>query len=91
MWLLVVLVGFSVRADLLGVTSLVRELGLQSLCYDRILDFFHTPALDLARLTRIWAASVLKMHPGLLRYNGRVVLVGDGIKIAKSGKKMPAV
>lgn len=91
MWLLVVLVGFSVREDLLGVTSLVRALGLQSLCYDRILDFFHTPALDLARLTRIWAASVLKMHPGLLRYNGRVVLVGDGIKIAKSGKKMPAV
>lgn len=91
MWLLVVLVGFSVREDLLGVTSLVRALGLQPFCYDRILDFFHTPALDLARLTRIWAASVIKMHPGLLRYNGRVVLVGDGIKVAKSGKKMPAV
>jgi len=91
MWLLVVLMGFSVREDLLGVTSLVRTLGLQPLCYDRILDFFHSPALDLARLTRVWTASVLKLHPGLLRYNGRVVLVGDGIKVAKSGKKMPAV
>ena len=91
MWLLVVLMGFSVREDLLGVTSLVRSLGLQPLCYDRILDFFHSPALDLARLTRVWTASVLKLHPGLLRYNGRVVLVGDGIKVAKSGKKMPAV
>jgi hypothetical protein len=91
MWLLLVLVGFSVREDLLGVTSVVRSLGLQPLCYDRILDFFHSTALDLARLTRIWTATVLKMHPGLLRCNGRVVLVGDGIKVAKSGKKMPAV
>ncbi len=91
MWLLVVLMGFSVREDLLGVTSFVRALGLQPFCYDRILDFLHSPALDLARLRRIWTALALKMHPGLLRYNGRVVLVGDGIKVAKSGKKMPAV
>jgi hypothetical protein len=91
MWMLVVLAGFSVREDLLGVTSVVRALGLLPLCYDRILDFFHSPALDLGRLTRTWAALVLNMHPGLLRCHGRVVLVGDGIKIAKSGKKMPAV
>jgi hypothetical protein len=91
MWLLAVLMGFSVRQDLLGATSLVRALGLQPICYGRILDFFHTSALDLGRLTRIWAALVLKLHPGLLRCNGRVVLAGDGIKVAKSGKKMPAI
>lgn len=91
LWLMVVLMGFTVREDLLGVTSVVRALGLQPCCYGRMLDFFHTEALDLARLTRIWAATVLKMHPGLLRYNGRIVLVGDGTKVAKSGRKMPAV
>lgn len=91
MWLLAVLMGFCVRDELLGVTSLVRALGLEPMCYDRILDFFHTSALDLTRLTRTWTALVLKKHPGLLKYNGRVVLVGDGIKVAKSGKKMPAV
>lgn len=91
MWMLVVLAGFSVRGDLLGVTSFVRALGLQAVCYDRILDFFHSAALDLGCLTRTWAASVLKAHPGLLRFNGRLVLAADGINVPKSGKKMPAV
>jgi hypothetical protein len=32
----------AVRTDMLGVTSIVRALGLVPVCYDRILDFFHT-------------------------------------------------
>jgi hypothetical protein len=91
MWMLAVLVGFCVRGDLLGVTSIVRALGLQTACYDRILDFFHSSAVNLGLLTRTWTALVLKMHPALLRFNDRLVLVTDGIKVAKSGKKMPAV
>lgn len=91
MWMLAVLVGFCVRADLLGVTSFVRALGLQTACYDRILDFFHSSALNLGMLTRTWTALVLKTHPTLLRFNDRLVLVTDGIKVPKSGKKMPAV
>jgi len=91
LWMMTVLAGFSVREDLLGVTSIVRALGLEAACYDRILDFFHSSALRLDVLTRTWANLVMKMHPGLLRFNGRIVLVGDGIKVAKSGKKMPAV
>src|SRR5213078_4672895 len=33
----------------------------------------------------------LPPRPGILRVNGRPVLVGDGIKVAKAGRKMPAV
>lgn len=91
MWMLVVLIGFSVRQDLLGVTSFIRCLGLYEACYERILDFLHSNALNVAKLTRIWTALVLSGHPGLLRCNGRVVLVGDGIKVGKSGRRMPAV
>jgi len=91
LWMAVILIGFSVREDLWGVTSVVRALGLQPVCYDRLLDFFHSPALDLHTLTRLWASLVINLHPGLLRCNGRLVLVGDGIKVAKAGKKMPAV
>jgi hypothetical protein len=87
----VALAGMTVRADLLGVTSLVRALGLTPACYDRLLDFFHSPALDLDQLTRVWRHLVFKHHPGILRVGGRPVLVGDGIKVAKAGKKMPAV
>jgi hypothetical protein len=91
LWMAVALVGFSVRQDLWGVTSFVRALGLQAVCYDRILDFFHSPALNLEALTRLWAALVMNLHPGLVRCNGRPVLVADGIKIGKAGKKMPGV
>lgn len=91
LWMCVVLAGFSVRQDLWGVTSMVRGLGLTAPCYDRLLDFFHSPALNVQTLTRLWTALLVKNHPGLLRFNGKLVLPGDGIKVGKAGKKMPAV
>lgn len=91
LWMALCLAGMTVRTELLGVTSIVRALGLEPACYDRLLDFFHSPALDLNKLTRAWLALVFRIHPGILRVNGRVVLVGDGLKVAKAGRKMPGV
>jgi len=88
--MVVFLMGMTVRTDLLGVTSVVRALGLLPACYDRILDFLHSPALCLDTLTRLWRGLVFR-QPGILRVDGRPVLVGDGIKVARSGKKMPGV
>jgi hypothetical protein len=87
----VCLAGMTTRKDLMGVTSIVRALGLVPACYDRLLDFFHSPALDLNKLTRLWCGLVFRVHPGILRVNGRTVLIGDGIKVAKAGRKMPGV
>jgi len=50
LWLLAALAGICARHDLWGVTSIVRTLGLAARCYDRLLDFFHSPALDVACL-----------------------------------------
>lgn len=91
MWLLVAIIGFSIRDDLLGVSSFIRCIGLQGFCYDRLLDFFHTPALCVAEMARVWTSSVLECHPGIVRHDKRPILVCDGIKIGKSGKKMPGV
>ena len=91
LWMAVCLAGMTTRQDLMGVTSLVRVLGLVPACYDRLLDFFHSPALDLNKLTRAWRDLVFRVHPGILRVDGKPVLVGDGIKIAKAGRKMPGV
>jgi len=85
------LAGIATRKDLLGVTSIVRTLGLTPACYDRLLDFFHSPALDLNQLTRACCALVFRLDPGTLRVNDRPVLVGDGIQVAKAGRKMPGV
>ena len=91
LWMSLCLAGMTVRKDLLGVTSIVRALGLEPACYDRLLDFFHSSALDLTKLTCVWCALVFRLDPGILRVNGRPVLVGDGIKVAKAGRKMPGV
>lgn len=90
LWLGVVLAGFTIRVDLLGVTSIIRALGLIECSYDRLLDFIHSKALSIQKLTQAWINIALKYLP-LLKRNGRVILVGDSIKIPKSGKKMPAV
>ena len=40
MWFVVVLAGMSIRKDLLGVTSIVRVLGLNENCYHSSFKFF---------------------------------------------------
>src|SRR5512141_2289856 len=76
LWMALCLAGMTTRKDLLGVTSIVRALGLEPACYDRLLDFFHSPALDLTKLTCAWCALVFRLDPGIFRVNGRPVLVG---------------
>jgi len=41
LWFAVALAATCVHSDLLGVSSMVRALGLQERCYDRLLDCFH--------------------------------------------------
>lgn len=91
LWLAVALAGMSIRSEGRGITSIVRALGLRVISYDRLLDFFHSPALSIDKLTLAWLTIVLRCGTLLLDVNGRRLLVLDGIKTAKSGKKMPGV
>ena len=61
LWLLVVLAALCLRPDLAGVTSLVRSLGLSDASYYCLLHFFHSPALNLDRLTQLWRRSLLHL------------------------------
>ncbi len=90
LWFLLVLVAFAVRNDLLGVTSFVRAIGLSKECYDRLLHFFHSDAVKIDHLTELWFAIVIKHFP-VYSANDRPVLLLDGIKNAKEGRKMPGV
>jgi hypothetical protein len=47
--------------------------------------------MDVKTLTQLWAAQILMRHPHLVRFNGKPILCGDGIKVPKAGKKMPGV
>ena len=91
LWFATAVAGLTVRTELLGVTSIVRALGLHERFYGNLLDHFHGSGVPLDAMSALWAQVVLRLFPDPIRVNGRLVLVGDGIKVPKSGKKMPAV
>ena len=91
-WLVIVLIGFTIKFDSLGVTSLARGAGIASPYYTSMLNFFNSTAIDLEILQSIWIQIVFsKFNSSIIRINGRCIIAGDGIKIGKEGKKMPGV
>lgn len=89
-WMVVVLIGLSIRADLAGVTSFVRALGLAPGCYPRVLHLFHSRAIKLDRLTELWVRWCRRTLP-LVTVGSHLVCIADAVKIPKEGRKMPAV
>jgi hypothetical protein len=89
-WMCLVLVGFCSRVDLLGVTSFVRSCYLRPEKYRRLLHLFHSPALKLDKLSELWTKLTLKLFRPVTSQD-HLVLVADGLKVPKEGKKMPAV
>lgn len=90
LWMSLALMGLSVRAELAGVTSFVRALGLAPQTYPKLLHLFHSPGVNLDRLSAAWIALVRRLFVPL-RVGERVVVVADGLKVPKEGRKMPAV
>ena len=89
-WMVMVLAALSTRLDLAGVSSFVRMLQFDAAGYRRLLHLFHTPALDLGRLTDAWTRLVLTLFRPV-RVGGYLVCLADGVKAPKEGRKMPAV
>jgi hypothetical protein len=89
-WMVLVLAGLSIRTDLAGVSSLIRALGLRESCYRRFLYLCHSPGLKVESLRRCWVQLAFKLFEPK-RIGGRLVVIGDGLKVAKEGRKMPAV
>src|SRR5258705_10135291 len=80
--------GLTVRTDSLGGTSIVRALKLRPRLYNKLLDHFHSDAVQLDRLSALWTQAALRLFPQPLPANGRRDLVGEGIKATKWRKKI---
>ena len=90
LWMLLVLIGLCCRADNAGVTSFVRVLNLRDQAYYRLLHLFHSISLDLDLLTACWVRLCLVLFRPF-EVGSRLVLLADGIKAPKEGKRMPGV
>jgi hypothetical protein len=90
LWMLLALAGLCSRCDNAGVTSFVRVLNFNPSAYHRFLHLFHSDALDLDVLSACWARLCLKLFRPF-EVGQRLVLLADGIKAPKEGKRMPGV
>lgn len=89
-WMVLCLIGLSIRAELAGVTSLVRVLGLDPVLYKCLLHLFHSAAIKLDLLSELWARWCHDIFPPCTVGTYRV-WIADGLKAPKEGRKMPAV
>ena len=90
-WLVVILAMLCIRSELAGVTSLIRTGWIHSSCYPLLLHFFHSTAVNMNKLTMHWVVLAMRTLFVPVKIAGFRILVADGIKIPKEGKKMPAV
>jgi hypothetical protein len=90
-WLVTILMGFTIKFDSLGATSIARGVGLLPGYYTSLLHFFNSTAVNLETLQSLWIKLVFNHFSGLVKINGRYLIAGDGIKTGKEGKKMPGV
>lgn len=88
-WFVVIVVGLMIGQEHLGITSVVRELYLNPRHYGAMLHLFRSDAWTMG-LRDWWIGIVLKS--GLLFCEGGMpIMIGDGVKESKEGKKMPCV
>ena len=78
------------RSDKLGVTSIIRDLALAPGCYEPMLHFFRASSWSLEGIRERWHSAVSRYAP-LYKEGNLHVLVGDGVKQSKEGRRMPGI
>jgi hypothetical protein len=78
------------RSDFAGITSIIRTLGLVPNAYESLVHFFASDAWTLSGIRQHWI-NVVVDSGAVFKENGMPILIGDGVKQSKEGKKMPGV
>lgn len=67
LWFATAVAGFTVRTELLGVTSLVRALKIEARFYNKLVDHFHSPAVT-RWCTKPWESTITSSGPASSRH-----------------------
>jgi hypothetical protein len=87
-WFIPTVIGLMLRTDTLGVTSIIRFLGLNPGGYWNLNHFFHSAAWAVDKLIQTWFKAVDSV--GMLsNADGRILMIGDGIKAAGETSRTP--
>jgi hypothetical protein len=86
----VIIVGFMLRSDYAGISSIIRTLALMPVQYENLVHFFRSSAWSLLAVKKQWIRFV--GNSGVLfTEDGMPILIGDGVKQSKEARKMPGV
>ncbi len=86
----IIIMGFILRTNNCGITSMVSSLMLAPIWYSNILHFFRSSGYTVARLYEKWI-EVAEREASFERIAGRIIMVADHIKISKEGRRMPDI
>lgn len=89
-WFVIITLGLMLRSDKLGVTSVIRDLALRPDCYVPMLHFFRASSWSLESIRQRWFEAVKEYSP-LYQGDRFYVLIGDGVKQSKKGRRIPGV
>lgn len=89
-WFVLLMWGVLLCSGQTAVTSYLNAVGLSEYYYHQALHWFHSQAWSVVKLSQTWAQWLMR-HPNVHRLRGKPVYIGDGIKVSKEGRKMPAV
>ena len=89
-WFVVVVVGLMIRSDQLGFTCIIRTLDINPRLYETMMHFFHASSWCYMTIQQTWTSIVASSDYVMMEAN-MPILVGDGIKRSKEGKRMAAV
>jgi hypothetical protein len=89
-WFIIIVIGLMIRSDQVGLTSIVRAFGLEASAYMSILHFFRAESWYIGQVQLAWLR-ILSKSPLLYRISGRTILIADGVKQSKEGRRMPGV
>lgn len=85
-WFCICAVGIMCRHDSLGATSIARALMLEPALYGCLMHFFHAHSWEAGKISQQWAGMLGRFA---YKAHGMPVLIADGVKAAKEGRKMP--
>jgi hypothetical protein len=85
-----IIIGFVIRPDTRGVSSVISALRMKSERYTSLLKFFRSTSFDIDGLYQKLITVCMRILPRKT-VNGRVILVRDHIKASKEGRRMPVI
>jgi hypothetical protein len=85
-----IVIGFIVRTDTRGITSIISALRMKPQRYSSLLKFFRSQAFSLHDLYKK-LISIIQKYILIQVINNHIVLAGDHIKITKEGRHMPCI